>query len=56
MAGLPQTVSASFSKDAIDVPPGASNFRDVMLTLTPQPGDIPGNDPFTVTATPNPPF
>jgi hypothetical protein len=50
-AGLPAGVKATFSQAAVDVPPGASNFRDVKLTLTPSVGTAAGNDPFSVTAT-----
>jgi uncharacterized repeat protein (TIGR01451 family) len=48
--GLPSGVTASFGKTTIDVPPGASNFRDVRLVLTVAQGTSPGNYPFTVTA------
>jgi uncharacterized membrane protein len=50
VSGLPAGVTARFAQTSVDVPPGASNFRDVMLTLTPAPGTAVGNDPFTVTA------
>ena len=36
---------------SVDVPPGASNFRDVTLTLSPELGTPPATFPFTVTAT-----
>jgi uncharacterized membrane protein len=49
-AGLPAGISAAFSQTSIDVPPGASNFRDVTLTLTPAVDTPAGKDPFTVTA------
>jgi uncharacterized membrane protein len=49
-AGLPAGVSANFAQTTIDVPPGASNFRDVTLTLTPQSGTAPGGYSFTVMA------
>jgi hypothetical protein len=50
--GLPSGVSASFgqSQFSLDVPPGASNFRDVTLTLTTDAGTPIGDIPFTVTA------
>jgi uncharacterized membrane protein len=48
--GLPSTVSYSFNAFGIDVPPGASNFRDVVLTITTFGAD-PGRYPFTVSAT-----
>ena len=51
MSGLPSSVAASFTAATIDVPPGASNFRDVMLTLTPQPERRASALPFMVTAT-----
>lgn len=50
-AGGTTGVTAAFTATAVEVPPGASNFRDVALTLTPQPGTATGNFPFTVTAT-----
>ncbi len=50
-AGLPAGVTATFGQDTVEVPPGASNFRDVTLTLTPPAGTAAGSDPFTVTAT-----
>jgi uncharacterized membrane protein len=50
-AGLPSGVAATFGRTTIDVPPGASSFRDVTLTLTPRQGTAPGNILFTVTAT-----
>ena len=49
--GLPDGVSYSFSQNDVDVPPGASNFRDDTLTLTVGPGITPGSYPFSVTAT-----
>jgi uncharacterized membrane protein len=48
---LPTGVTGTFSRGSIDVPAGASNFRDVTLTLTPQPGTSTGVQFFTVTAT-----
>ncbi len=50
-AGLPSGVTATFGQTTIDVPPGASNFRDVTLTLTSAAGTSPGSIPFQVTAT-----
>jgi uncharacterized membrane protein len=50
-ANLPAGMTGTFSQTTVDVPPGASNFRDVTLTLTPQAGTTPGSNPFTVTAT-----
>ena len=49
--GLPAGVAAAFAQDTVDVPPGLSNFRDVLLILTPSPGTPAGSVPFTVTAT-----
>src|SRR6185437_1614415 len=51
IAGLPAGVAPAFSVDTLAIPPGASNFRDVTLTLTPGVGTAPSNLPFTVTAT-----
>ncbi len=54
VTGLPNDVFASFGQNAFDfdVPPGAGNFRDVILTLsTSFGGAAPGSFPFTVTAT-----
>ncbi len=50
-AGLPSGIAAAFGQTTIDVPPGASNFRDVTLTLTPQLGAAAGTDAFQITAT-----
>jgi uncharacterized membrane protein len=49
-AGLPAGVAASLGLITIDVPPGVSDFRDIILTLTPAAGTAPANYPFTVTA------
>ena len=49
--GLPKGVAASLGQTTIDVPPGASNFRDDSLMLSVAPGTSPGTYPFTVTAT-----
>jgi len=49
--GLPTGVVADFGQSTIDVPPGGSNFRNVVLTLTSQKGTAPGTYSFTVTAT-----
>jgi hypothetical protein len=48
---LPQGVTANLGQMSIDVPPGASNFRDVPLNLSVAKGTTPGSYPFTVTAT-----
>ena len=53
VSGLPSDVNASYSTDSygLDVPPGASNFRDVVLTLSAPYGFVtPGIYPFTVSA------
>ncbi|MBX9622883.1 MAG: hypothetical protein K2X82_03625, partial [Gemmataceae bacterium] len=45
-------VLAAFVLDGrqVDVPPGAGNFREVLLTVTPAPGTAAGDVPVTVTA------
>ncbi len=48
--GLPSDVTAVFGETTIDVPPGASNYRDVTLTLTPQVGTVAGSYKFQVLA------
>jgi uncharacterized membrane protein len=52
VSGLPSEVNASFSTSSLYVPPGASNFRDVVLTLSASDGSVvtPGAYPFTVSA------
>jgi uncharacterized repeat protein (TIGR01451 family) len=47
--GLPFRIFPSFGQYYVDVPPGASNFRDVPLTLTPQVGTAAGSYAFTIT-------
>lgn len=47
--GLPNGVSASFSQNAFQVQPGASNFRQTTLTLAVPAGTAAGSYPFTVT-------
>jgi uncharacterized repeat protein (TIGR01451 family) len=49
--GLPAGVRVTLGQSSVEVPPGASNFRDVTLTLTPQQGAVAGSDSFSVTAT-----
>jgi hypothetical protein len=39
------------AREQVTVPPGAGNFRDVLLALTPPAGTAPGDYPLTVTAT-----
>jgi transglutaminase-like putative cysteine protease/uncharacterized membrane protein len=51
VTGVPAGVAASFDTPSVEVPPGAGNFREVVLTLTPAPGTSAGAVPFTVTAT-----
>ena len=51
VSGLPQGVTSKLGQTSVDVPPGASNFRDILLNLTVAKGTTPGSYPFTVTAT-----
>jgi uncharacterized repeat protein (TIGR01451 family) len=48
---FPNGFTGTFSQASVSVPPGASNFRDVQLTLTPPVGATAQDYPFTVTAT-----
>ena len=48
VSGLPTGIGGNLSQNNVDVPPGASNFRDLRLTLTAQPGTTPGTYSFTV--------
>jgi fibro-slime domain-containing protein len=48
---FPAGVSGIFADTSVTVLPGLSNFRQVLLTLTPSPGTAPGPYPFTVMAT-----
>jgi uncharacterized membrane protein len=50
VSGLPSGVTAALGQTTVDVPPGASNVRDVPLTLAVAPRITPGVYPFTVTA------
>jgi uncharacterized membrane protein/transglutaminase-like putative cysteine protease len=50
ISGLPGNVAADFSQTSISVPPGAGNFREVTLILTPALGATVGNDLFAVSA------
>ena len=50
-AGLPTGSTVTFGQSSVTVPPGASNFIDVPLTVVPPLGTEPTNFPFTVTAT-----
>ncbi|MGE3818073.1 MAG: Ig-like domain repeat protein [Isosphaeraceae bacterium] len=47
---LPDGIVGLFDNVNVTVPPGASNFRDVRLTLTPAVGSAIGNRSFTVQA------
>lgn len=49
-AALPAGVSGAFSHSTIIVPPGASNFREVQLLLTPSSAAILGESSFRVDA------
>lgn len=51
IAGLPSGFQTTFALDSIDVPPGASNFHDVLLTIIPPQGTAADDYDFTVTAT-----
>ena len=56
VTGLPDGVAYRFGQNYqyyFTIPPGAGNFLDVPLTLTPSAGTTPGAYPFTVTATQN---
>ena len=46
--GLSSGISFNVDQNSLDLPPGASNFRDLPLTLTVQAGTAPGPYPFTV--------
>lgn len=48
--GLPPGIAATLESATVAAPPGSSNFREVSLVLTPQPGTAPGSYPFSVTA------
>lgn len=50
-AALPAGVTGTFAQNAVQVPPGLTNFREVRLTLIAQQGSAPGARNFTVTAT-----
>jgi hypothetical protein len=50
-SSLPAGIDPAFQITTVVVPPGASNYRDVPFTLTPQVGTQAGLVPFTVTAT-----
>ncbi len=47
---VPPGLTGTFVQNVFDIAPGASNFREVALTLTPTPGTTLGDQPFSVTA------
>lgn len=49
-SGLPLQFGVSFQQTTITVPPGVNNFRDVLVTITPPVGTVPGNYSFSLTA------
>ncbi len=49
--GLPNGVYGNFSQYYLDVPPGASNFLDMSLTVSAAASTMPGVYPFSVTVT-----
>lgn len=51
VSGLPSGIAATLGDSTVALMPGADNFRDVVLLLTPAPGTPSGSVPFTVTAT-----
>lgn len=48
--GLPSQFGISFQQTTVTVPPGVSNFRDVLVTITSPVGTVPGDYPFSLTA------
>jgi uncharacterized membrane protein len=50
-ASLPSGIASNFTQTTVVVPPGASNYRDVPFTLTPEVGTHPGSLAFTASAT-----
>ncbi len=50
VTGLPNSVTANFSQFGVNVPPGASNFREVTLTLFVNSGTAPGDINFNIVA------
>lgn len=50
-AGFPPGFDVDFQQTSIIVPPGVSNFRDVVLTVTPPLGTVVDDYPFAVIAT-----
>lgn len=49
-ANVPAGISATFEQMTVEIPPGASNFRDITLILTPQTGTALGDLAFDVVA------
>src|SRR5690606_36040544 len=49
--GLPAGFGVEFSQQIVTAPPGASNFREVRLTITAPVGSTIGTHPFAVIAT-----
>ncbi|WP_165224659.1 transglutaminase domain-containing protein [Aquisphaera insulae] len=47
----PPGVDGTLGQATVAVPPGAGNYREVRLTLTPRPGTAAGPHGFTITAT-----
>ena len=50
VSGLPAGFRTSFGAGIFDVPPGSSNFRDVLLTIVPPAGTTADDYAFNVTA------
>ena len=50
-ADLPAGLAGSFGQRTVGVPPGLDNYREVLFTVTPEPGTAAGGYPFTLTAT-----
>ena len=49
-AGGPANLLFTLGQQTVEVPPGLDNYREVSLTVTPQPGSSTGAMPFTVSA------
>ena len=49
-ATLPAGFTAEFSTDSVEVSPGLDSYREVLLTVTPDPGTSPGDAAFEVEA------
>jgi large repetitive protein len=48
---FPAGFTGVFAQASVEVPAGLTNFREVLVTLSPPVGTAPGDFPFTVTAT-----